>query len=109
MEHSKDATSRRSFLRKGLAVGGAGAIGAGLLANGVPAFAEEESGGVTAGGEALLRFLAALGNIETDLLHKYKELGRIQDGEVNEGALVSGGSGRSAATPDLQVLGRRQT
>src|SRR5438067_12461085 len=31
---SKDTTSRRSFLRKGLAVGGAGAIGAGLLANG---------------------------------------------------------------------------
>ena len=39
MEHnvqqSKHSTSRRSFLRKGLAVGGAGAIGAGLLANGV--------------------------------------------------------------------------
>jgi hypothetical protein len=53
MEHteqpSKHATSRRSFLRKGLVVGGAGTIGAGLLAAGVPAFAEERSGGLTKG------------------------------------------------------------
>jgi len=44
-QQPKHATSRRSFLRKGLAVGGAGAIGAGLLANGLslPAFAEESS------------------------------------------------------------------
>ncbi len=57
MEHntqsSKASTSRRSFLRKGLAVGGAGAIGAGLLANGLPAFAEERSGGLTAGSKAI--------------------------------------------------------
>ena len=43
MEHNvrqtKHSTSRRSFLRKGFAVGGAGAIGAGLLANGLPVFA----------------------------------------------------------------------
>src|SRR2546428_10765620 len=41
MEHtgqpSKQATSRRSFLRKGLAVGGAGANGAAPPAHGVPA------------------------------------------------------------------------
>src|SRR5260221_7971894 len=43
---SKSTTSRRSFLRKGLAVGGAGAIGAGLFANGLPAFAEAERGGL---------------------------------------------------------------
>src|SRR5260370_32904402 len=47
VQHSKASTSRRSFLRKGLAVGGAGAIGAGLFANGLPAFAEAESGGPT--------------------------------------------------------------
>ena len=39
MEHtvqpSKDATSRRSFLRKGLAVAGAGTISAALVATGI--------------------------------------------------------------------------
>ncbi len=104
MEHSKDATSRRSFLRKGLAVGGAGAIGAGLLANGVPAFAEEESGGLTAGDAAILRFLAAIEIIETDLWQQYNELGGIQDGEVIDGEVVSGGSGSPAYTAALQVL-----
>ena len=64
MEHnaqsSKDTTSRRSFLLKGLVVGGAGAIGAGLLANGLPAFAEERRGDLTRGDVAILRFLAAV-------------------------------------------------
>src|SRR6266516_2073076 len=49
-QHSQQAnitTSRRSFLRKGLMVGGAGAIGAGLLANGLPVFAEERSSSLT--------------------------------------------------------------
>src|SRR6266702_389213 len=55
---SKDTISRRSFLRRGLAVGGAGAIGAGLLANGLPAFAETGSGGLTQGDAAILRFLS---------------------------------------------------
>ena len=86
MEHSKDATSRRSFLRKGLAVGGAGAIGAGLLANGVPAFAEEESGGLTPGDAAILRFLSAAEILETDLWQQYNELGGIQDSEVPGGS-----------------------
>ncbi len=80
VQQSKASTSRRSFLRKGLAVGGAGAIGAGLLANGLPAFAEERSGGLTAGDAAILRFLAAIEIIETDLWQQYNELGGIQDG-----------------------------
>ncbi len=46
-QQSKIITSRRSFLRKGLVVGGAGAIGAGLLANGLPAFAEENRASLT--------------------------------------------------------------
>jgi hypothetical protein len=60
-------TSRRSFLRKGLAVGGAGAIGAGLLANGLPVFAEERSASLTSGDIAILRFLSAAEILETDL------------------------------------------
>src|SRR3989454_6309163 len=108
MEHnvqqSKASTSRRSFLRKGLSVGGAGAIGAGLLANGLPAFAEERSGGLTAGDAAILRFLAAIEIIETDLWQQYNELGGIQDHEVIDGEEVSGGSGSPGYTAALQVL-----
>src|SRR6266700_3954845 len=86
MEHnvqqSNNSTSRRSFLRKGLAVGGAGAIGAALLANGLPAFAEEASGGLTPGDAAILRFLSAAEILETDFWQQYNELGGIQDSEV---------------------------
>ena len=39
-KQAENFINRRSFLRKGLAVGGAGAIGTGLLADGVPAFAQ---------------------------------------------------------------------
>src|SRR6266571_17710 len=95
---SKSTTSRRSFLRKGLAVGGAGAIGAGLFANGLPAFAEAESGGLTKGDAAILRFLSALEILETDLWQQYNELGGIQDSEV------PGGSGSAGYTAALKVL-----
>ncbi len=102
MEHtvqpSKDATSRRSFLRKGLAVAGAGTISAGLLATGVPAFAEEASGGLTPGDAAILRFLSALETLETDFWQQYNELGGIQDSEV------PGGSGSAKYTAALAVL-----
>src|SRR6266566_3893539 len=108
MEHnvqsSKTSTSRRSFLRKGLAVGGAGAIGAGLLANGLPlpAFAEERKGDrrddLTRGDVAILRFLAAVEILESDLWQQYNELGGIQDSEV------PGGSGSAAYIKALQVL-----
>src|SRR5438270_11996857 len=98
VQPSKASTSRRSFLRKGLAVGGAGAIGAGLLANGIPAFAQEASGGPTQGDVAILRFLAAAEILETDLWQQYNELGGIQDSEV------PGGSGSSVYTAALSVL-----
>ena len=98
MEHnaqsSKDTTSRRSFLSKGLVVGGAGLIGTGLLANGLslPAFAEERKASLTQGDVAILRFLAAVEILESDLWQQYNELGGIQDSEV------PGGSG-SALSP----------
>ncbi|GAC1391803.1 MAG: hypothetical protein NVSMB38_13320 [Ktedonobacteraceae bacterium] len=88
VEQTKASTSRRSFLRKGLAVGGAGAIGAGLLANGVSpsAFAEAGSSSITQGDAAILRFLAAAELLESDLWLQYNELGGVQDSEVPGGA-----------------------
>src|SRR5216684_4709725 len=97
VQPSQHATSRRSFLRKGLAVGGAGAIGAALLANGVPTLAEA-SGGLTPGDAAILRFLSALETLETDFWQQYNELGGIQDSEV------PGGSGSAKYTAALAVL-----
>jgi len=107
MEHnvqpSKASTSRRSFLRRGLAVGGAGAIGAGVFSAGSLytnfAHAQVAAGpAVTKGDVAILRFLAAIEILETDLWQQYNELGGIQDSEV------PGGSGSAAYTAALKVL-----
>jgi hypothetical protein len=74
---------RRSFL-KGLGVTGAAAtLGAGVMAKGIPLFAEERSGSLTKGDAAILRFLAAAEIIESDLWLQYQELGGIQDNEVS--------------------------
>src|SRR5690242_14754021 len=94
----ENATNRRSFLRKGLVAGGAGAIGAGLLADGLPAFATEGSNRITRGDVAILRFLAALEILESDLWQQYNELGGIQDSEV------PGGSGNKAYTQAIENL-----
>jgi hypothetical protein len=87
-------TSRRTFLKTGLAAG-AGAAGTAIL--GVPALAEAESG-ITKGDGAILRFLSALEILETDLWQQYNELGGVQDSEV------PGGSGSPAYIVDLQKL-----
>ena len=81
-----ESTNRRSFLLKGAAVG-AGAVGAGLLAD---TAAADASGGLTKGDAAILRFLAAAEILETDLWQQYNELAGIQDSEV------PGGSGNPA-------------
>jgi hypothetical protein len=66
-DRTADLTSRRAFLRKGVALG-AGTLGAGLLANVSPsALAAESSGAISKGDAAILRFLAALEIIEADL------------------------------------------
>ncbi len=91
-------TSRRSVLRTGLAVGAATTLGAGLWANGAPAIAAADSGGLTSGDVAILRFLAALETLETDFWQQYNELGGIQDSEV------PGGSGSAPYTAALQNL-----
>jgi hypothetical protein len=95
--------SRRSFLKKGLAVAAAGTVSAGLLANGLPlALADEggDQGGnhLTQGDEAILRFLSAAEILETDFWQQYNELGGIQDSEV------PGGSGSAPYTAALAVL-----
>ncbi len=94
---SGNGASRRSLLRTGVALG-AGAIGAGLMADRLPAYAAAESGGLTPGDAAILRFLAAAEILETDLWQQYNELGGIQDREV------PGGSGSKPYTAALQVL-----
>jgi hypothetical protein len=76
-------TDRRSFLKKGM-VAGAATVGAGLLAGGPSAFAEDEkSGSLSAGDAAILRFLAAAEILESDLWLQYQELAGTQDNEVS--------------------------
>jgi Ferritin-like domain len=84
--------SRRSFL----ASAGASALGAGLLVSAPAAWAN--SSRLTAGDEAILRFLAAAETIEADFWQQYNELGGIQDSEV------PGGSGNSAYTAAISML-----
>jgi hypothetical protein len=84
--------NRRSFIKKGLAVG-SGTAGLGLLAN-----AKDDGGKLTKGDAAILRFLAAAEIIETDVWQQYNELGGIQDSEV------PGGSGNAPYTAAINVL-----
>ncbi len=84
--------SRRSFL----ASAGASALGAGLLAAAPEAWAA--GGGLTAGDQAILRFLAAAEILEADLWQQYNELAGIQDSEV------PGGSGNSTYANAVQQL-----
>jgi hypothetical protein len=84
-------SSRRSFI-----VGaGAGALGV-SLATSLPAAAA--GGTLTKGDEAILRWVAALETLETDLWQQYNELAGIQDSEV------PGGSGNPAYTKDVSRL-----
>ncbi len=85
------------MLRGGLAVG-AGAVGVGVLANAVPAFAAGGDSQITRGDVAILRFLSAVEQIEADLWQQYNELGGIQDSEV------PGGSGSMAYTNAIVQL-----
>ena len=77
--HTKNPLDRRSFMRSGLLAGGAVTIGAGLLANGTPAQAQdgEGNGRLNSGDIAILRFLAAAELIEADLWTQYAELGGV--------------------------------
>jgi len=98
-EQSPDATSRRSFLLKGAAVGAASLGAGGLLLEPAEALAKARpKGGLTKGDVAILRFLAAAELIETDLWQQYNELAGIQDSEV------PGGSGNPDYAEAVAVL-----
>jgi Ferritin-like domain len=92
---SAPRSDRRSFLLTGAAASAATIAGGRLLADPESARA---SGGLTPGDAAILRFLAALETLETDVWQQYNELGGIQDGEV------PGGSGNPDYTAALAVL-----
>jgi hypothetical protein len=86
--NAKHAVDRRSFMKTGLLAGGAATIGAGLLANGSSAIAQDRdrggSGRLNEGDEAILRFLAAAELIESDLWTQYAELGGLTSGQPIE-------------------------
>ena len=75
------SVKRRSFL-KGMGVAGV-ALSAGALLPEV-LNAQTDSGGITKGDAAILRFLAAAEILETDLWLQYQELGGVQDDEVSK-------------------------
>src|SRR6202034_90560 len=76
VSNTRRPVDRRSFMKSGLLAGGAAAVGAGMLANGTKARAQE-TGKLNAGDTAILRFLAAAELIESDLWTQYAELGGI--------------------------------
>ncbi|MBV8675473.1 MAG: ferritin-like domain-containing protein [Acidobacteriaceae bacterium] len=90
----KRPVNRRSFMKSGVLAGGAATIGAGLLSKGTSAFAEEGSGRLEPGDAAILRFLAAIEQIENDLWQQYAELGGTQ---TNEPPQITGLTGGNAA------------
>jgi hypothetical protein len=91
--------NRRLFLRNGMVAAGAASIAAGLLPHRLSVFGGEEQdrAPVTKGDVAILTFLSALEQVESDLWIQYAELG----GPTNA---VNGAQGLSAI--DLQLNGK---
>src|SRR5581483_7688386 len=82
----KHATNRRRFLKNGISAA-ALATGAGLLSNTTDAYADfGQSGRLTRGDAALLRFAAAAEILETDFWVQYNELAGVQDSEEPDGS-----------------------
>ena len=80
---TRNRPNRRSFLKRSITAGAATAAGAGMLARGVPAFAENSnSSPITKGDIAILRFLATAELLETDLWQQYAELGGLTPGQL---------------------------
>ena len=91
--------TRRSILRTGMASAASAAIGVGSLTKRVFGQSGEEGRRrLSSGDAAILRFLAALEILETDLWQQYNELGGVQDDEV------PGGTGSDPYTKALVAL-----
>src|ERR1700678_1562083 len=73
------ASNRRAFLKNSMVAGAVATVGAGILGNGLPAFAAETK--LNKGDIAILRFLAAAELIEADLWQQYAELGGLTPGQ----------------------------
>jgi hypothetical protein len=86
-------SERRTFLK-------VGAMAGALLTAGVTSTRAQSRGGITKGDAAILRYLAAVEIIETDLWLQYAELGGTQDKQLP--GLPTGGS--AAYTAALQNL-----
>jgi hypothetical protein len=96
----QDGTNRRSFIKKGIATATGASVGVGLLANTSPAIAQ--SSGLRSGDAAILQFLSAVEQIETDLWLQYAELGGVQTTPSELPGLPTGGS--AAYTAALNKL-----
>lgn len=79
LTNAKRPANRRSFMKLGLAAGGA-AMGSRLLAGSIPALAGPP---LSSGDVAILSFLAAAELIEADLWQQYAELGGVTTGPQN--------------------------
>jgi hypothetical protein len=96
------SANRRSFLTTGAVAAGAATLGAGLLPGKLAAFdhdRDDDGAPITQGDIAILKFLQALEQVETDLWQQYSELGGTQDNEVSG---LNGGN--AAYTQALQLL-----
>ena len=100
----KNLSNRRAFIRKGFVAASMASLGAGLLAKGSSALAqeppEERSGTLIPGDAAMLRFAAAAEILETDFWEQYNELGGVQDSELPSG---SGSAAYTAALSNLDM------
>lgn len=78
-------SNRRRFFKQGAMAAGTAALGTLLARGGMPVFAagdDEDRRPLTRGDIAILRFLAAAEEIESDLWLQYTELGGVQDNEL---------------------------
>jgi hypothetical protein len=80
----KRSVNRRSFMKSGLLAGGAATVGAGLLAKGTSARAQEQGALLMTAMSPSSAFVAAAELIESDLWVQYAELGGIGDNKPIE-------------------------